>query len=803
MLNNRFPAAPAVLNYLSVMSVALGLLITASCGSSSETVTVTSPVRCGIQTQADASSFAPDGGSAAIRISTNRECAWTARSDAPWVSLTPPTTGQGDGSIQFTIGVNADPAARAATIMIEDQRVQVAQEGRRCDFRLSSNDESFDATGGERTIQVTSASAQCRWTAVPGVPWITVVSGAEGSGSGAVKMRADALTGPPRTGIVTIAGQAVQVEQGTGCSYTIGTTAFSLGAAGGAREIPVSAPSGCSWTAESQAAWIAIASGATGSGAGTVGFRVEPTEGPTRTGTLTVAGRTVTVTQSPGCSYSVEPLAYAAPQAGGSTAVAVRTGPGCAWVASSASSWISITGGQSGNGPGEVRFSVTANSAQGRAGSLRIADQTVTVTQGSGCTYTVTPPSVSVGAAAATGAFQVATTQGCAWSAASGSDWITITAGQSVDGAGEVKFSVAANSGEARTGSLQIANQTVTVSQSSGCTFSVTPPSVSVGAAAGTGTFHVATAQGCAWSAASGSDWITITAGQSVDGPGDVKYSVAANSAPARTGSLQIANQAVTVSQSSGCTFSVTPPSVTVGAAAATGTFQVTTAQGCPWTAASGSPWITIAAGSSGNGPGQVPFSVAANSGPARDGNVSIAGRSFSVSQANGCTYSVAPTTRDAGPGGEGGAVSVTTGAGCPWTASSGASWITVAAPSGTGPAQAPFAVAANQGPPRTGTFTVAGQLVTVNQSSSCTWVMAPPSHAFSSSGGNGNILVIVTGFCTWTAASDVDWITLTAGGSGTGNGLVQFIAAPNNGPARTGSLTIAGQRYNVVEAGR
>ena len=719
MLNAPFPVSSAVLRCLGVMAIAMAPLITTSCGSSSETVTVTAPARCGVQAQTDASSFAPDGGSAAIRISTNRECTWSARSDAPWVSLTPPTTGQGDGSIQFSIGANADPAARAATITIEDQRVQVSQEGRRCDFRLSSVDESFDATGGERTIQVTTASAQCRWTAVPDVPWITIVSGAEGSGSGPVRIRVEALSGPPRIGVITVAGQAVQIEQGTGCSYTIGTATFSLGAAGGTRDIPVSAPSGCGWTAESQAVWIVISSGATDSGPGTVGFRVEPTEGPVRTGTLTVAGRVVTITQSPGCTYSVEPLTYAAPQAGGTSVVSVRTGSGCAWVASSASNWISITAGQSGNGPGEVRFSVTANSAQGRAGSLRIADQTVTVTQGSGCTYSVTPPSVSIGAAAATGTFQVATAQGCVWSATSAADWITITAGQSVDGPGDVKFSVAANSAQARTGSLQIANQTVTVSQSSGCTFNVTPPSVSVGAAAGTGAFQVATAQGCAWSASSGS------------------------------------------------------------------------------------PWITIAAGSGANGPGQVPFSVAANSGPAREGNVLVAGHTLSVSQANGCTYSVTPTTRDVGPAGESSSASVTTGAGCPWTASSGASWITVSTPSGTGPAQAPFTVAANQGPPRTGTFTVAGQVITVNQSSSCTWVMAPPSHLFTSSGGNGNILVIVTGACTWTAASDVDWITLTAGASGTGSGLVQFIAAPNGGPTRTGSLTIAGQRYEVVEGGR
>jgi hypothetical protein len=595
----------------------------------------------------------------------------------------------------------------------------VSQEGRRCDFRLSSVDETFDETGGVRTIQVTTGSAQCRWTAVPDVPWITIVSGTEGSGSGAVTVRVEAAAGPPRSGHITVAGQAVQVEQGTGCSYAVGTVGFNLGASGGGGDIPVSAPTGCNWTAESQAPWIVITSAATASGPGTASFRVAPTDGPARTGTLTVAGRVVTVTQTPGCTYSVDPLTYAAPQSGGTTVVTVRTGPGCGWVATSAADWISVTAGQSGSGPGELHISVTANPGQGRAGSLRVADQTITVTQGSGCTFTVTPPSVSVGASAGTGAFQVTAASGCAWSAASAADWIAITGGQPGNGAGEVKFSVAANAAQARSGSLQIAGQTVTVAQASGCTFTVSPPGVNV------------------------------------------------------------------------------------GSAAATGAFQVATAQGCTWTAASASDWITISSGASGNGGGQVQFAVAANSGPARDGILTIAGHRVPVSQANGCTYGVAPTVRDVGPPGESSAVSVTTAAACPWTASSNTSWIAVAASSGVGPAPAPFTVAANQGPPRSGTITVAGQVVTINQTSSCTWTFVPPSHAFGSAGGNGNVLVIVSGSCTWTAASDVDWITMTAGTSGTGSGLVQFIAAPNNGPARTGSLTIAGQRYEVVEAAR
>ena len=114
-----------------------------------------------------------------------------------------------------------------------------------------------------------------------------------------------------------------------------------------------------------------------------------------------------------------------------------------------------------------------------------------------------------------------------------------------------------------------------------------------------------------------------------------------------------------------------------------------------------------------------------------------------------------------------------------------------------------PFTVAANDAPARTGTLTVAGQALTVTQASTCTWTFAPPSHVLGADGGNGNVLVVVSGACTWTAVSNDGWITLTTGASGTGSGLLQFVAAPNNGPARTGSLTIAGQRYEVTEAAR
>jgi hypothetical protein len=281
-----------------------------------------------------------------------------------------------------------------------------------------------------------------------------------------------------------------------------------------------------------------------------------------------------------------------------------------------------------------------------------------------------------------------------------------------------------------------------------------------------------------------------------------VRFSVAANSGPGRTGSLRIADQTVAVTQGSGCALNVSPGSVSVGASASSGTIQVTGPQGCAWTATTGAPWITVAA-PGGSGDGQVQFSVAANAGPSRNTSLSIAGHAVAVTQASGCTYTVGPITQDVPGNGGGGAASIATASGCPWTASSNASWITLTTSSGSGPGQVPFTAASNQAPPRTGTLTVAGQLLTVNQASPCTWIVAPPSTVFDANGGNGNVLVIVSGGCTWTATSDVEWITITAGASGTGNGLLQFMAAPNSGPARTGSVTIAGQRYEVIEGGR
>jgi uncharacterized membrane protein len=185
----------------------------------------------------------------------------------------------------------------------------------------------------------------------------------------------------------------------------------------------------------------------------------------------------------------------------------------------------------------------------------------------------------------------------------------------------------------------------------SACTYSISPTSASPAATAASYTINVTAATGCSWTAVSGSSWLTITSGKSgtAGGSGSVNYSVAANSATtSRSGSIAIAGVSLTVTQAAAA-FSLSPVSVTDGAAAATGSVTVTAASTtASWTAVSNAAWIAITSGGVSAGSGSVAYSVAANSGAARTGTVTMAGLTFTVNQAAaalGFTLNAAPSS--------------------------------------------------------------------------------------------------------------------------------------------------------------
>jgi len=92
-------------------------------------------------------------------------------------------------------------------------------------------------------------------------------------------------------------GAAKRIDE-ISCTYSISPTSQSFGDIGGSGDVSVTSQGDCSWTATSNDDWITVISGDSGSGSGTVGYSVAANpDADSRTGTITIAGETFTVTQ--------------------------------------------------------------------------------------------------------------------------------------------------------------------------------------------------------------------------------------------------------------------------------------------------------------------------------------------------------------------------------------------------------------------------------------------------------------------------------------------------------------------------
>jgi hypothetical protein len=194
------------------------------------------------------------------------------------------------------------------------------------------------------------------------------------------------------------------------CAYAIDPASVALAAAGGTGSVALTTGAGCSWTAVSNDAWITVTGGASGTNDGTVSYSVDVNLAGPRTGTITIAGQTFTVNQAAvTCSYSIDPTGVSAPAEGATGTVSVTTGGWCNWSAVSNDAWVTVTGGASGTGSGMVSYSVAANSAGARTGTVTIAGQTFTVNQAELQLLSIDNVSVTEGNASTTPAMFIVT----------------------------------------------------------------------------------------------------------------------------------------------------------------------------------------------------------------------------------------------------------------------------------------------------------------------------------------------------------------------------------------------------------
>lgn len=358
--------------------------------------------------------------------------------------------------------------------------------------------------GGTRTVTVTASAASCNWNAGVNAPWIALPGGGSGTGSGTFDYTvAPNASADARAGIVLIGSEAHTITQAgrtdtpvppdppdpnppdpAACVYELTPEATQVLNAGGAGTFRVNTLSSCTWTAVSNDGWLTVESGASGTGMGTVNYRVASYDGPReRVGTIAVAGRTFTVRQTgfdtSSCSYTVTPAAFSPCMAAGTLTTRVETAASCPWTVAAESTWLTLSGSEVRTGPGEVVTQYTSNYSAPRDAFIRLrwptatGGQNVRVAQ-AGCAYSTSVTVMSVGATGGELMFNVSQQavpnscgeEACVWTASVTTPWVNITTPMPQTGDHAVAFTVAPNtSSEARTATIVVQERTVLIEQ--------------------------------------------------------------------------------------------------------------------------------------------------------------------------------------------------------------------------------------------------------------------------------------------------------------------------------------------------
>jgi streptogramin lyase len=111
------------------------------------------------------------------------------------------------------------------------------------------------------------------------------------------------------------------------------------------------------------------------------------------------------------------------------------------------------------------------------------------------------------------------------------------------------------------------------------------------------------------------------------------------------------------------------------------------------------------------------------------------------------------------------------------------------------------FTVGGNPGPPRSGTLTVLGQNITINQSGPVYALGTTNLLVGPSAGSNTVTELTIPSIALWSASTSTSWLHLPYV-SGTGSGNILFTYDQNAGATRTGTLIVNGQTVTVTQAG-
>lgn len=161
-----------------------------------------------------------EGGAVAFAIDNTRPgstMTFSAGVDVGWLAIQSGGTGTTSGNLEILSDSNATYAARTGTVTVTAPGAEASPAVRRI-VQAARPAVQIDPVRGVYSCQQShgaiAVTSITNWTAVADVPWLTVVSGAAGTGDGNVTFNVATNIGDVRSGTITVAGGGVT------CIYT-------------------------------------------------------------------------------------------------------------------------------------------------------------------------------------------------------------------------------------------------------------------------------------------------------------------------------------------------------------------------------------------------------------------------------------------------------------------------------------------------------------------------------------------------------------------------------------------------------
>jgi len=93
----------------------------------SNTFSFSTPTPCSFTVSPTSQTVVAAGGTASATVTTTSGCSWIATSNVSWITVTVGSSGNGNGTINYTVTANTSANSRSANLTVAGQTVTVAQ----------------------------------------------------------------------------------------------------------------------------------------------------------------------------------------------------------------------------------------------------------------------------------------------------------------------------------------------------------------------------------------------------------------------------------------------------------------------------------------------------------------------------------------------------------------------------------------------------------------------------------------------------------------------------------------------------